>query len=89
MRNEKTTMNLNLFALEAAFALHNVIKDDESFAGYESTKEQFDVIYDQVQWLLTNAIHPDCWDIENVIGNWQDMELGVINGEVEVDWQNY
>ena len=89
MRNKETTMNLNQFALEATFALHNVIKDDEMFCGYESTKEQFDDLYDQVLWLVNNVIHTDCLDQENVIENWQDMQLGVINGEVESDWHRY
>ena len=87
MKND--LMNTNQFILEAAFALHNLIQDDEMFAGYESTKEQFDELYDQVLWLVNNAIHPDCLDLENVIESWQDMQLGVINGEVESDWHNY
>jgi hypothetical protein len=82
-------MNQNLFILDATFALHNLIKTDESFNGYEATKEQFETLYDQVVWLIENQIHPECLDQENVIESWYDMQQGVMNGEVEVDWHLY
>ena len=88
MMNE-TKMAKEQFILESAFALHDLIKDDDAFCGYESTKEQFDELYAQVVWLVNNVIHPDCLDQENVIESWQDMQLGVINGEVETDWHRY
>ena len=84
-----TPQKLNEFALEATFALHDLIKDDECYCGYESTKEQFDDLYDQVMWLINNVLNLDCLDQESVIEGWNDMQLGVMNGEVEVDWQNY
>ena len=90
MKNETTMKETyEQFVLESAFALHDLIKDDEAFCGYESTKEQFDDLYDQVVWLTNNVIHPDCLTLENVIESWQDMQLGVMNGEVETDWHRY
>jgi hypothetical protein len=88
MRNENT-LDRNKFILDTTFAIHNLIKDDECFNGYEATKEQFDDLYNQVVWLVNNVINPEWMEQENVIANWYDMQEGVMNGEVEVDWQNY
>jgi hypothetical protein len=77
------------FVLEATIALHNLIKDDESYCGYDSSFECFTDLYNQVTWLVSNQIHPECLDQENVIAAWNDMQLGVVNGDVEPDWQNY
>jgi hypothetical protein len=87
--NKEITLTNNEFLLETTFALHNLIKRDECFNGYEADKEQFDNLYDQVVWLVNNQIHPECLDQENVIASWYDMQEGVMNGEVEMDWQKY
>ena len=85
----ETTLNQNKFILDTTFAIHKFIEDDEFFNGYEATKEQFDDLYNQVVWLVNNVTNPEWMDQENVIASWYDMQEGVMNGEVNVDWQNY
>ena len=85
MMNETTTVT-NEFILEAAFAVHNEIKNNDGYFGYDASVEAFTMLHEQVKAIIEQLIHPDACDIDNVIATFFEVDEKIGNGELEVDW---
>lgn len=79
-------MEKNALVLAAAFAVHEAIKDDDGFAGYDCSKEQFDRLYAEVAAVIEELVPLDLQDIENIVYTWFAVQESIAQGEVEVDW---
>ena len=78
-------MNYETKALEATIAIHNQIKNDDAFAGYDGDIEAFNTLYQEVYTIVSDEL-PDEADIEQVIETFYQYNEEIANGEREVDW---
>ena len=80
--NQTTSVN----PLSATIAIHDLIADDEMFAGYDGSIDAFNTLYREVEAIITQLIHPDVLDMENVIETFYGIQDQIGMGEVAVDW---
>lgn len=92
---ERTNMNVyqmeqsyKRLALDATITLHNQIKNDDAFAGYESTIEEFDRLYKEV-YTITRYELWDGADCEQIVETWFTYFEEILNGERDLDWFEY
>ena len=80
--------NFEKTALAACCQLHGELLNDEFFAGYEGTKEQFDNLYEQVYKIVSQEL----WDgaeVDQVVETFYTYETEIAQGLREVDWHLY
>lgn len=75
-------------ALEATISLHNQIKDNDAFLGYEGDKDAFDQLYKEVYTIARYELF-DGAEIEQVIQTWYTYMEEVCNGYRDADWFEY
>ena len=81
IKNENT-------ALTACFQLHGELLNDEFFAGYEGTKEQFDELYKGVYKIVSEEL-PNGAEVDQVIETFYAYEDEIAKGLRELDWYLY
>jgi hypothetical protein len=84
MMNERK-MNWSKKALEACFRLHSEMLVDDSFCGYEATKDDFDNLYREVHEIVRNELSDEA-DVVQVCETFYDYQLEITNGDREVCW---
>jgi hypothetical protein len=72
-------------ALAACFVLHNEMLNDESFAGYEGAKDDFDSLYKEVYTIVREELW-DGVDVELVVETFYHYQTEIVNGERDVCW---
>lgn len=80
--------NFQQTALVTCFQLHNELLNDEFFAGYDGTKEQFDELYKNIYKIVSEEL----WDgaeVDQVIETFYTYEDEIAKGLREVDWYLY
>ena len=80
--NKTTPVN----PLSATIAIHNILFDDEGFAGYGCDIEQFNMLYREVEAIIAQLIDPDLLDLDNVIETYFGIQTQIAEGELIVDW---
>lgn len=79
--------------MAAAIDIHQEIVNDDNFAGYGGTKNDFDKLYRELNKILFHEIS-DCspspaWKLERTIETWWDFQGEIARGEREADWYRY
>jgi len=75
-------------ALEATIALHNQLKIDENFAGYDADINSFNNLYHEVYAIVRYELFDDA-DLEMVVETYYQYQSEIADGEREVDWFEY
>ena len=83
MKNNTSLQNL---ALSASFRLHSEILGDESFCGYEGTKEQFDDLYNELYIIARDEVSLEVDPIDQIIETWYDYQNEICEGAREPQW---
>jgi hypothetical protein len=83
MKNETSLQNL---VLESAFRLHSEILGDESFCGYEGTKEQFDDLYDELYVIARDEVSLEVDPVNQIIDVWCTYQNEVCVGDRDPQW---
>jgi hypothetical protein len=81
-------INFENLALRACFQLHSELLNDEYFAAYEGSKENFDNLYAQVYKIVSEELC-DGAEIDQVIETFYTYETEIAQGLREVDWFLY
>jgi hypothetical protein len=85
MINELLTVS-PAFVLEATSAVHNAIKDDDGFAGYDGSEFAFLSLYAEVKAIVSQLIHPEVCDLDNVVATFFEVQAQIAAGELDCDW---
>ena len=94
MMNETTmtkehTQTQEEFILDAAYAVHNAIKNDDGFLGYDASVEAFTNLHREVEAIVENFISADVDDVEKVVDAFFEVNTKIAEGELEPDWYCY
>lgn len=73
-------------ALTAACQLHTELLQDEGFAGYEGTKEQFDNLYLELFIIARDEVSLEVEPVEMVVETYYDYQTEISAGERDFDW---
>jgi hypothetical protein len=84
----KKPSNPRNLALKVTFSLHNDLLEDEGFAGYEGTKEQFDDLYEEVLTIITKVLGNDgnYPDENQIVEAYWEIQTEIVKGIRQVDW---
>ena len=80
--------NFENTALTACFQLHNELLDDEFFAGYDGSKEQFDSLYQNIYKIVSEELWEGA-EVDQVVETFYTYETEIAQGLREVDWFLY
>jgi hypothetical protein len=83
MKNETSLQNL---ALSASFRVHSEILGNESFVGYEGTKDQFDDLYNELYVIARDEVSLEVDPIDQIIETWYDYQNEICDGHRDVYW---
>ena len=83
MKNETSLQNL---ALSASFRVHSEILGNESFVGYEGTKDQFDDLYNELYVIARDEVSLEVDPIDQIIETWYDYQNEIFEGHRDVYW---
>jgi hypothetical protein len=72
-------------ALEACFVLHQQLLTEACYAGYDGTKDDFDVLYAEVYIICRDEL-PDEADVNQVVETFHDYQLETMDGQREIGW---
>jgi hypothetical protein len=72
-------------ALEACFVLHQQLLNESCYAGYDGTKDDFDVLYAEVYVICRDEL-PDEADVSEVVETFHDYQLETMEGQREIGW---
>lgn len=85
MKNE-TALSPETVALTAACQLHEDLLEDDAFAGYDGTKEQFDLLYRELLAVASEGSASEDNPVDVTIETWFAYQLQIEDGSREVDW---
>ena len=83
MKNDISLQNL---ALSASFRVHSEILGNESFVGYEGTKDQFDDLYNELFVIARDEVSLEVDPIDQIIETWYDYQNEIFEGHREPQW---
>lgn len=84
----QTQLAYSQTALEATIAIHNSIKDDEFFAGYNGDIDAFNTLHAEVYAIVRYELF-DGAEVDQVVETFYLYQTEIENGEREVDWYSY
>lgn len=73
-------------ALTAACQLHTELLQDEGFAGYDGTKEQFDILYRELFVIARDEVSLEVAPVEQVVETFYDYQTEIAEGVRDYDW---
>jgi hypothetical protein len=80
------TVSPEAVALQAACDLHKDLLNDECFAGYDGTKEQFDVLYRELFIIARDEVSLEVEPVLQVIETFYEYQVEISTGDREWDW---
>lgn len=80
------TFSPEAVALTAACSLHPQLLQDESFVGYDGTKEQFDWLYKELFVIARDEVSLEVEPVNQVIDTWYEYQEEVSKGERFAGW---
>jgi hypothetical protein len=72
--------------LAAALEVHNAIKDDEGWAGYDPTVAGFTRLLSEIEPLVERLYVPKMLELDTVVATWFAVQNAIAEGELPVDW---
>lgn len=83
------TQSPEAVALSAACILHPELLQDESFAGYDGTKAQFDNLYRQLFVIARDEVSLEVDPINMVIETFYVYQTEIVDGVRDPEWYLY
>ncbi len=80
------TVSPEAVALTAACQLHAEMLNDDGFAGYDGTKEQFDFLYQELFVIARDEVSLEIEPLQQVIDTFFDYQVEISEGVRYFDW---
>jgi len=80
------TMSPEAVALTAACRLHSKLLADESFAGYDGTKDSFDNLYAELFVIARDEISLEIEPVDMVVETFYGYQAEISEGLRDFDW---
>ena len=84
----KNNTQIEKLALEAAFKLHFDLSDpnDNSFCGYEGSKENFDRLYKELYVIARDEVSLEVDPIDQICETFHEYQTEICVGYRDADW---
>jgi hypothetical protein len=73
-------------ALTAACRLHSELLNDDGFFGYDGTKHQFDLLFQELFVIARDEVSLEIDPIDQVVETWYEYQMEIVAGERDCCW---